>query len=332
MKSKSSRVVALLGGAGAVTLVLGGVTLALAPSASANGEIIDGTPACIDVIPGSTEIAFDGTDDTPPAPGEKTVDGVTVSWTASTLQQDDPDHPGDQTGGTVVDFTATGGTVRGVLVNVKTDGADPASFGYAAGFFDYRPAGVTSGTGVHAPVRSATGKYYTIGHLRFCVEKTTTTPTPPVSPSDSPSSSPSTSPSDSPTVSPSDSPTVSPSDSPSTSPSDSPTVSPSDTPSTSPSDTPSASPSDTPSTPSDSPSATPSDSPSVVPTDSPTSTSTSPVAVPTEVDAGQSGGLKLTSTITGHQSVWGLGLIMLGGVLVFAGILKSRQNRGHHAA
>jgi hypothetical protein len=275
VKSKSSRVVALLGGAGAVALVLGGVTLALAPSASANGDIIDGTPACIDVIPDSTEIAFDGVDDTPPAPGEKTVDGVTVTWKTTTLSEDDSEHPGNQTGGQVVDFTATGGTVRGVLVNVKTDGDDPGSFGYAASFFDYRPAGVTSGTGVHAPVQSSTGKYYPIGHLRFCVVKVTTTPTP------------------------------------------TPTPTPSDTPSTSPSDSPSTS---------------PSDSPSVVPSDSPTSTSTSPVAVPTEVDAGQSGGLKLTSAITGHQSAWGLALITLGGVLVFAGILKSRQTRGQHSA
>jgi hypothetical protein len=54
--------------------------------------------------------------------------------------------------------------------------------------------------------------------------------------------------------------------------------------------------------------------------------------VPTEIDAGQSGGLKNVSAITGNQSAWGVALLMLGGVLVFAGILKSRQTRGQHSA
>src|SRR5439155_25472796 len=115
-KSKSSRAVALLSsravtflsGTGALALVLGGVTLALAPPASASGAIIDGNPTCEDVIPGSTEIRFN-----PPNPGTKTADGVTVTWTERTLLVDDPDHPGDQTGGQVVDFTAVGGTVLG---------------------------------------------------------------------------------------------------------------------------------------------------------------------------------------------------------------------------
>jgi len=54
--------------------------------------------------------------------------------------------------------------------------------------------------------------------------------------------------------------------------------------------------------------------------------------VPTEVDAGQSGGMKNASAITTHQSAGGIALLMLGGVLVFAGILKARQTRGQHSA
>ena len=76
VRSKRSRAVPLLSSVGALALALGGVTLALAPSASANGDIIDGNPTCEDVIPGSTEIKFD-----PPTPGRDDQDGVTVTWT-----------------------------------------------------------------------------------------------------------------------------------------------------------------------------------------------------------------------------------------------------------
>jgi hypothetical protein len=54
--------------------------------------------------------------------------------------------------------------------------------------------------------------------------------------------------------------------------------------------------------------------------------------VPTEVDAGQSGGFKLTSAITTRQGGWGIALLVLGGALVAAGVVKSRQTRGQHAA
>ena len=99
VRTKRSRAVPLLSRVGALALALGGVTLALAPSASASGDIISGNPTCEDVIPGSTEIKFD-----PPTPGSDTKDGVTVTWTERILAADDPDHPGDQTGGQVVDL------------------------------------------------------------------------------------------------------------------------------------------------------------------------------------------------------------------------------------
>jgi hypothetical protein len=329
--SKRSRAVTLLASTGALALALGGVTLALAASASASGEIIEGNPTCAEVIPSSIEITFDGADGQPPAPGSGTKEGVTVDWTTRTLSDDDPDHNGDQTGGVVVDFTATGGTVRGVLINSAIDGG-----GNAANFFNYQPAGVTSGQSLHAPVQSSTGKYYAIDHLRFCVAQpvVTPTPTPTPTPTDTPSETPTPTdtPSDTPTTTdtPSETPTTTdtPSETPTTTdtPSETPTDTPSDTPSSSPSETASQTPS---STPSDTPSETASSTPPVTTSDTPSST---PIAVPTEVDAGQSGGFKLTSAITTRQGGWGIALLVLGGALVAAGVVKSRQARGQHAA
>ncbi len=312
-KTNSSRAVALLSSVGALALALGGVTLAMAPSASASGAIIDGNPGCADVIPGSTEIKFD-----PPTPGSDTEDGVTVTWAVATLQGDDPDHAGDQTGGQQVSFTATGGVVLGALMKG----------GPAANFYDYQPAGTTADSGLHTPVNSNNDEYYGISHVTFCVKKVTTTPTPtptdtPTSPTPSPTDTP-TSPTPSPTDTPTDSPTPSPTDTPTDSPTPSPTDTPTDSPTPSPTDTPTDSP-----TPS--PTDTPTDSPT--PTTSPTSTTSSPtVAVPTEVDAGQNGGFKNMSAITTSQGVGGLALLTLGGLLVFAGIMKSRQTRGQHSA
>ncbi|MFI7066375.1 hypothetical protein ACIBL3_35640 [Kribbella sp. NPDC050124] len=314
-RSKRSRAVALLGSAGALALVLGGVTLAMAPSASASGEIIDGNPKCEDVIPGSTEIKFD-----PPNPGSASAGGVTVTWSTTTLAADDPDHPGDQTGGQQVSFTATGGVVLGALMKG----------GPAANFYNYQPAGTTAGSGLHTPVNSNNGKYYGISHVTFCVKQVTTTPTPTPTPTDSPTDSPTPTPTDTPT----DSPTPTPTDTPSDSPTPTPTDTPSDSPTPTPTDTPSDSPTPTPTdTPSDSPTPTTSPTDTATPTTSPTDTTSTPtVAIPTEVDAGQSGGLQSVSAIAGSQSAWGIALLMLGGVLVFAGVLKSRQTRGQHSA
>ncbi|MEU4606599.1 hypothetical protein AB0F43_26705 [Kribbella sp. NPDC023972] len=314
-RSKRSRAVALLSGAGALALALGGVTLAMAPSASADGNIIDGNPNCENVVPGSTEIKFDTA-----TPGEQTADGVTVSWTKHTLTVDDPDHDGDQTGGEQVDFTASGGVVLAALMKG----------GSAANYYNYQPNGTAAGYNLHPPVNAKNGKYYGISHVTFCVKKITSTPMPSKTPSETPSETPSVTPSETPSVMPSESPSVMPSESPSVMPSESPSVTPSETPSVTPSETPSVMPSEAPS---ETPSETPSQTPAVTPSDGPaSSTSTPPVAVPTEVDAGQSGGLQNMSAIAGKQSTWGVALLMLGGVLVFAGILKSRQTRGQHSA
>ena len=48
---------------------------------------------------------------------------LTVTLDVRTLAADDPAHPGDQTGSPVIDFTATGGTVLGVVVKGGPNGA-----------------------------------------------------------------------------------------------------------------------------------------------------------------------------------------------------------------
>ena len=72
------------------------------------------------------------------------------------------------TGGPVVDFTTDGPThlVDRVLVK-RGDGAN---------HFDYRPDGVTAGTGLHAPKNPATGKYHVPAYL--CVATRLKTPPP----------------------------------------------------------------------------------------------------------------------------------------------------------
>ncbi|TCO49069.1 hypothetical protein EV646_10346 [Kribbella antiqua] len=282
MKSKSSRAVALLGGAGALALALGGVTLATAPSASAETvTTVPGNPKCSDLIAGSTEIKFD-----PPTPGSKEADGVTVTWTKT---------------GDLVNFTATGGSVLGAIIKG----------GPNANFYDYRPGGTIAGVGLHTPVNDNNGKYYGISHVSFCVGEGTT-PTPTETPTTTPT----------PTETPTTTPT--PTETPTTTPT--PTETPTTTPT--PTETPTTTPSETPTT-------TPSETPTTTPTVSPTSTATSPtVGVPTEVPAGLDGGLKSTSASTGNssQSIWGIALLGLGGLLVSAGVLKARQRRGQHSA
>jgi outer membrane biosynthesis protein TonB len=204
----------------------------------------------------------------------------------------------DQTGSTVIDFVAVGGTVLGAIVKG----------GPVANFYDYRPGGVLLGTSLHPPVNEQNKKlpFYGLSHVDFCYGKPTT-PTPTPTPTETPS--------------------VTPSETPSETPSDTPSESPSETPSDTPSESPSVTPSDTPS---ESPSETPSETPTVSPTHSP-SESTPPVAVPTEVDAGLSGTAN-KSAITSTQGIWGGVLLAFGGILLVAGLLKSRQRRGHHAA
>jgi hypothetical protein len=56
--------------------------------------------------------------------------------------------------------------------------------------------------------------------------------------------------------------------------------------------------------------------------------------VPTAVDAGQAGKetVLTASASTSHQSTWGAGLLILGGLLLLGGVLKARLRRGQHTA
>jgi hypothetical protein len=195
LKALSARGGALLGGAGALALAIGGLTVAFAPGASADGIIKDGNPTCATLVPGSVEIKFD-----PPNAGAKSADGVTVTMAVRTLLVDDPAHAGNQTGSTVIDFVAAGGTVLGAIVKG----------GPVANFYDYRPDGVLVGTSLHTPVNEGNKNlpFYGLSHVNFCVAKATTptptpTPTPTVTPSETPTPTPSDTPSTAPTSAPS---------------------------------------------------------------------------------------------------------------------------------
>ena len=170
-----ARAAALAAGTGAVVLALGGIAIALAPAALADGTVITGNQTCSQQIPNSTELKVE-----PVASGTYTDGTLTVVVTVRTLAADDPAHPGDQTGSQVFDFTATGGVVLGVVVKG----------GPNANFYDYRPAGVIAGTGLHAPVIGSQNndKFYGLSHISFCYGPA---PSPSPSPTPTPSETPS---------------------------------------------------------------------------------------------------------------------------------------------
>jgi hypothetical protein len=117
-----------------------------------DGTVEPGNQNCAQNIPSARELRVD-----PAAEGTFTDGTLTVNIDIRTLAADVPDHPGDQTGSEVFDFTATGGTVIGVKVKG----------GPNTNFYDYRPAGVTSGTGLHAPVGPG-AKFSGLSHISFC--------------------------------------------------------------------------------------------------------------------------------------------------------------------
>ncbi|WP_328526538.1 hypothetical protein [Kribbella sp. NBC_00359] len=301
-RSKNSRAVKLLGGAGALALLVGGVTLAVAPSATADGIVQTGHPSCAELIPGSTEVMFEN-----PQLGAQTRSAPGVSnvvLTGKRLLADDPFHPGDQTGDFVVYFTTGGGPALGVIVIGGPD----------ANFYDYRPDGTHGRLDLHPPVDDGSGHFYAISQVSVCVIADVPSPTP------TPTPTPSSTPTPTPTLTPTATPTPTPSDTPSGTPSTEPSQTPGTTPSGAPTGAPSGTPSDTPGQPS---SATPS----------------SPWDVPTEVDAGGSGGTRASSAHTTtaaaviqRQSVWGVALLGLGGALLISGLLKTLRRRGQRSS
>ena len=200
-RSKNSRAVKLLGGAGALALLVGGITLAVAPSATADGIVQTGHPSCAALIPGSTEVMFEN-----PQLGAQTrsAPGVSnVALTGKRLLADDPFHPGDQTGDFVVYFTTGGGPALGVIVIGGPD----------ANFYDYRPDGTHGRLDLHPPVDDSSGHFYAISQVSVCVIADVPSPTP------TPTPTPSSTPTPTPTLTPTATPTPTPSDTPSGTPS-----------------------------------------------------------------------------------------------------------------
>jgi hypothetical protein len=121
-------------------------------SAQADGQLKPGNQNCADVIAGSLELRVNA-----PADGTFSSGAFSVVVDVQTLGSDDPAHPGNQTGSQVFDFTASGGSVIGVAVKGGPD----------TNFYDYRPAGVSSGNDLHAPLNS-NNKFYGLSHISFC--------------------------------------------------------------------------------------------------------------------------------------------------------------------
>lgn len=123
-------------------------------AANADGELLLGNQNCAEAIPGALELRIN-------APADGTFpsgDGFSVTIDVQTLDSDVGDHQGNQKGGQVFDFTASGGSVIGAVVKGGPD----------ANFYDYRPGGVVSGDNLHAPVNTSNKKFYGLSHLSFC--------------------------------------------------------------------------------------------------------------------------------------------------------------------
>jgi hypothetical protein len=149
---------------------------ATVPRAAADGIVVAGNENCSDLIPGATELRVE-----PPQDGTFSGSGgFSVTIDVRTLTSDDPGHAGDQTGSQVFDFTATGGVVLAVAVKGGTD----------VNFYDYRPGGRTSGSGLHAPVNDSNQKFYGLSHISFCYGPAAPPPPPPTTPPPPPTTTP----------------------------------------------------------------------------------------------------------------------------------------------
>jgi hypothetical protein len=140
-------------GAGAALLLTAVVGVASAPPAYADGVVVPGNNSCADLLSGTTEYKIEN-----PASGNHTDGTLTVALTVHPLATDVPDHPGNQAGNDVFDFTATGGVVVGVAVKG----------GPNTNFYDYRPGGTPGDDLLHAPLNTANNKFPGLSHISFC--------------------------------------------------------------------------------------------------------------------------------------------------------------------
>lgn len=103
-------------------------------------------PNCADLFPGTLELKID-----PPAEGPFSGDGIVGTLDLYNTPS-----------GEAFDFLISNGAV---VLGVIVKGGPPANV------YDYRPDGVSSGTGLHAQVNPSNGEYYGISHITFCYEK-----------------------------------------------------------------------------------------------------------------------------------------------------------------
>jgi len=153
--------------AAAIAMVALAALVAIVPRAAADGIVVAANPDCAQLIPGSIELKIE-----PVRAGTYSDGKLTATIGLRTLAADDPAHPGDQTGSQVFDYTASGATVLGVIVKGGTD----------ANFYDYRPGGASSRTGLHAPVNPSNEMFFGLSHISFCYTLTPPPPPPPPPP------------------------------------------------------------------------------------------------------------------------------------------------------
>jgi hypothetical protein len=110
---------------------------------------VAGNPTCLNVMSAS-DFSFEQKQD---PPQDATIalshDGLTGTLTISVNEE-----------AQTVDFSFTGDFVAaGVIVKAGSD----------ADFYDYRPDGNASDTGLHGPVNPMNGKFFGLSHLSFCI-------------------------------------------------------------------------------------------------------------------------------------------------------------------
>ena len=131
------------------------VGVAAAPAAQADGTVVPKNQKCSDLFPGVANLREVKVE--PPKSGTYGDGTLSVTVTVHALATDVADHPGDQTGNQVFDFTSSGG----VLIGVAVKGGPDTNF-YSP------PAGTSAGTNLHAPLNAKNGKFPDLSHMSFC--------------------------------------------------------------------------------------------------------------------------------------------------------------------
>ncbi|HEX8629064.1 MAG TPA: Ig-like domain-containing protein [Catenuloplanes sp.] len=148
----SRRTWKVVAAAAAATLASVALSAVTAPAANADGKVFTGNKKCGDLLPGTLELKVE-----PVNSGTYAGGALTVTLNVYELAADVPDHPGNQTGNQVFDFSASGGAVLGVAVK----GGPDTNF-YAS------PMGVSTAKALHAPLNTNNNKFPGLSHVSFC--------------------------------------------------------------------------------------------------------------------------------------------------------------------